>query len=268
MKNKNVITVAAIQALSKGHLTNPENVRHAIKLLHEASDMGADIACFPEAYPATGVKEICEAAREFQIFVVAGFVLHEGDHLYNDCLLIDADGREIGRQRKVHVPPCVEIYSHGEKYNVIETPWGKIGILICIDGWGFPEGFQRMHEAGVELIFNPNLIFKKKLQRRMSLLSRILDYKIPIISPNNPYWSFRLMPKDEGLPPEGGGSLILVPPEFKSVEEIGEFMREESSCEGWIVSEGGNEEEILIEKIELEAVKRTRLLWNNSFLGL
>ena len=268
MTQHRTITVAAIQARSQGHLTNPDNVPHAIDLLEQAADLGADMACFPEAYPATGEREICEAAQRLHLFVIAGFVPREGDRIYNDCILIDAGGHITGRQRKVHVPPGVEIYSHGKDYGIMETPWGPLAMLICIDGWGFPEGFYRAHEAGAELIVNPNLIFKKKPQRRMSLLSRILDYRIPIVAPNNPRWSFRLLPGDEVLPPEGGGSLILVPPAFHTVEDIGTFMREASSCEGWIVSEAGDEEEILIETIDLDEAAHTRSLWNRSFLGL
>jgi predicted amidohydrolase len=167
----------------------------------------------------------------------------------------------------LHVPPGVEPYAHGKDYQTMETPWGKIGILICIDGWGFPEGFRYMSEAGVDLIFNPNLIFKKRIQKRISLLSRILDYRIPIVAPNNAVWSFRVHPDDVGMPPEGGQSNILVPPVYESPKEIEGFLREAASCEGWIVAEAGKDEEILLAKIDLSSLRRSRLLWNDAFGG-
>lgn len=267
MKN-DAITVAAIQAVPESDLMNPENVPHAIDLLEEAAHLGVDIACFPEGYPALGEDEIRRAAHDLEIYVVAGFLPREGKDIYNESVLIDSEGQVIGRHTKTISVPGVEPYSCGrEDYSIIETPWGKIGMLICMEGWGFPEGFYRLNKAGADLILNPNLIFKKKPQRRMSLISRILDYRIPIVAPNNAFWSFKIYPEDQGLPPEGGGSLILAPPVFRTKEEIVDFMKEASSCESWILSEGGGEEEILIAKIDLKALIRTRSLWNDCFRG-
>lgn len=263
--NSDSIRVAAIQALPMGHLMDPENVAHAVDLLKESSHLGADLACFPEAYPSSGEEEIRKAARELLIFVIAGFLVKEGDRVYNESVLIDSAGQVIGRQRKIHPVPGLEPFSRGSEYRVMETPWGKIGILICIDGWGFPEGFYHLTRAGVDLIFNPCLIFKKKSQKRMSLITRVLDYKVPIVAPNNAVWSLRIFPEDPGIPEEGGGSLILAPPAFQSGDEIEKFTREEPSCEGWILAEGGKDEEILLAKIDLQALRRTRSIWNDCF---
>lgn len=259
------LTVAAIQALPVGHLMNSQNISHAVDLLREAARRGADFACFPEAYPASGEEEIRRAAREFRIYVVAGFLVKEGGQLYNECVLVNSAGQVIGRQRKVHAVPGVEPFARGDGYIPMETPWGKIGILICIDGWGFPEGFYRLNEAGVDLIFNPCLIFKKKPQKRMSLLSRVLDYKLPIVAPNNAFWSLRIFAEASGLPAEGGKSLILAPPAFQTRDEIEAFMREATSCESWIMAEGGMDEEILLVGIDLQALRHTRSIWNNCF---
>lgn len=270
MKMSNdLITVAAIQALPIGHLLNPENVPHALELLKQAAEQKADIACFPEAYPATGEEEICRAASELEIFVIAGLLPKEGNELYNESLLINSQGQVLGRHRKSVSVPGVEPYCSGkEDYSIYETPWGKTGILICMEGWGFPEGFYRLNKAGVDLVFNPNLIFKKKPQRRMSLLSRVLDYKIPIIAPNNAVWSLRIFPEDQGMPAEGGESLILAPPIFHAEDDIVAFMKEAPSCEGWIVAEGRRDEEILTAKIDLQGARQTRSLWNDCFLGI
>lgn len=261
----NSITVAAIQALPMDYLMNPKNVPHAVDLLKKASSLGAKLACFPEAYPASGEDEIRKVADELSIFVVASFLVQEGKGLYNESVLIDSQGQVVGRQRKVHPVPGVEPFLPGDDYRIMETPWGKMGILICIDGWGFPEGFYRLNKAGADLIINPCLIFKKKPQKRMSLLSRVLDYKLPIVAPNNAVWSLKIFADDPGMPPEGGESLILVPPAFQSPEDIEAFMKEAVSCEGWIVAEGGRDEQILLANIDLQVLRRTRSLWDNCF---
>lgn len=261
----NSITVAAIQALPIGHLLNPKNVPHAVDLLKKAAGRGVDLACFPEAYPASGEEEIRKVAQELRIFVIASFLVKESGGLYNESILIGSAGQVIGRQRKVHPVPVLEPFARGDHYIPMETPWGKIGILICIDGWGFPEGFYRLSAEGVDLIFNPCLIFKKKPQKRMSLLSRVLDYKLPIVAPNNAFWSLRIFPEDRGIPAEGGGSLILAPPAYQTQGEIEGFMREAPSCEDWILAEGGKDEEILVAKVDLHALKRARSTWNDCF---
>ena len=266
--NRDSVTVAAIQALPKGYFMNHENVDHAVYLLTEASRRGADMACFPEAYPSLGEEEIREAARNLGIFVIAGFLIKDGPRLYNESILIDSEGRVAERHRKSVAAPGVEPYSCGkEEFRPVETPWGKIGILICIEGWGFPEGFHSLSGEGVDLIFNPNLIFRKKHQMRMSLISRVLDYKIPIVAPNNAFWSLRLFEQDPPAPPEGGQSLILAPPPFQTKQEIIQFTKDAPSCEGWIVAEGGKGEEILMATLDLKAMRRSRSLFNDCFFG-
>jgi len=244
---------------------NSENVPHAVELLREAARGGAQIACFPEAYPGSGEEEIKTVARECGLFVVAGFVIAEAAHLFNESLLIDPNGRVVGRQRKVHAVPGVEPFARGGGFLPMDTPWGRVGILICIDGWGFPEGFYALSAAGVDLVFNPCLIFRKKPQKRISLLGRVLDYKLPIVSPNNALWSLKIFPDDPGLPAEGGQSLILAPPSFKDATDVERFMREAISCENWILAEGGEEEEILLATLDLQALRHTRSIWDECF---
>ncbi len=263
--NDTSFKVAAIQALPVDYLLNPKNVPHAVDLLREASRQRAHLACFPEGYPGSGEEEMCRAARQLGIFVIAGFLVREEGGLYNDSLLIDSAGQVVGRQRKVHAVPGVEPFSRGTTFVPMEIPWGKIGILICIDGWGFPEGFYRLSQAQVDLIFNPCLIFRKKPQKRMSLLARLLDYKIPVVAPNNAVWSLKIFPDDPGLPAEGGESLILAPPAFQSRAEIEAFMKQAISCEGWILAEGGREEEILLAEIDLKRLRTMRTLWDDCF---
>ena len=265
MKNNDPITVAAIQARPVDYLTNRANLDRAVVLLKEAAKRGADIACFPEAYPATGQEEIRRASHELGLYTIAGFLKKKGASLYNESLLIGPQGDILGCQRKVHAVPGIEPWSPGEKYNLIKTTLGKVGILICIDGWGFPEGFHALSLAGADLIFNPCLIFKKKPQKRISLLARAFDYKIPIVAPNNAHWPLKVHQQDKAMEPEGGQSLIIAPPPFQTTAEIEGFMKEAVSCEDWILAEAGSEEEILTAEIDVSSLRQTRSIWNDCF---
>ena len=65
------------------------------------------------------------------------------------------------------------------------------------------------------------------------------------------------------------GRVISVAGDRRSVtiqhEDIEGFMREAVSCEGWILAEGGKDEEILMGTIDISALRHTRKLWNGCF---
>jgi hypothetical protein len=42
-------------------------------------------------------------------------------------------------------------------------------------------------------------------------------------------------------------------------------MRQAVSCEGWILAEGGLAEEILLAQIDVQALRKTRSIWNDCF---
>ncbi len=59
--------------------------------------------------------------------------------------------------------------------------------------------------------------------------------------------------------------MILSPPPFQETREIERFMKEAVSCEGWILAEGGLQEEILLAQIDLQALRNTRSVWSGCF---
>jgi len=258
-----LVRIAAIQALPRKTLVDPKNVEHALELLERASRENIVIACFPELYPYTGLKELCDKAEELGIYVIAGIDERTKDGEYNTAVLIGPDGEIIGRQRKIHVVPFVESnYKAGKGFKLFRTKFGRIGILVCIDFWGFPEGAYKLVKAGVDIIFNPCLTFRKKPQRRMSCISRVLDYKIPIVSVSNAKWSLKITEGSPELPPEGGGSLILSPPPLKDERDVEMWVKKSISCEEWIVREAGEGEEIMTADINLEKLKLSRKIWD------
>jgi N-carbamoylputrescine amidase len=82
---------------------------------------------------------------------------------FNSLVLIDADGRALGRYRKSHIPqgPGYEekfYFSPGDTgLRVWDTAFGRLGVAICWDQW-FPEAARAMALAGADVLFYPTAI--------------------------------------------------------------------------------------------------------------
>ncbi len=108
-----------------------------------------------------------QAAAESAIWVHLGSLAlkGEGDKLVNRGFVIDDRGEIRARYDKIHLfdvdLPTGEswresaMYAGGQKAVIVaDTPVGKLGLTICYD-LRFPELFQRLSEAGAEVIAVP-----------------------------------------------------------------------------------------------------------------
>jgi nitrilase len=176
--------VAAIQ-MTSSHLV-PENLAAAGKLLREAKELGADIACLPENFSFIGLKDrdklaVAEAdgegpiqdflrdtARELQLWILGGTTVIKGDspqRVSNTSLLYDGDGRRVARYDKIHlfdvtIPGREESYlesNHvmpGREVVLADTPVGKLGLSVCYD-MRFPELYRDLVARGAEWLSMP-----------------------------------------------------------------------------------------------------------------
>jgi len=129
----------------RGNYTRIENA------ICEGKDAGADIACFPEtailgwvnpdahkrAFPIPGEdsNRLCGLAGDYNLHVCIGLAEKEGRRLYDSVVLIDNKGNILLKHRKMNLlselmsPP----YTPGRNIDVVDTEFGKIGLLICAD---------------------------------------------------------------------------------------------------------------------------------------
>ncbi len=141
-------------------------------LIAEAAKQKADLVVLPETltYYGTGKKmdECAETipgpsteyfgqlAQKHDLYIVAGLVEREGKTLYNTAALLGPDGRLIGKYRKVTLPRSeIEAgITPGHDYPVFDTRFGKVGMMICYDGF-FPEVARALTIKGAEVIAWP-----------------------------------------------------------------------------------------------------------------
>ena len=81
---------------------------------------------------------------------------------YNTAAVIDADGKYLGKFRKMHIPQVnpgfwEKFYFRPGNlgYPVFQTAVGKVGVYICYDRH-FPEGWRELGLNGAEIVFNPS----------------------------------------------------------------------------------------------------------------
>lgn len=156
-------------------------------ILEEAKRASAEIVAFPEMYSnghaafdvadsaaverwrkgahkpdGLFVESFREAAREYQVHVVATFLEAADPSPFNSALLIDPTGQTLIHHRKVHIcdfdsPECA--CGKGEDFRIAEahTAAGpvKIGLMICLDR-EYPEAARSLSRAGAEIALVPN----------------------------------------------------------------------------------------------------------------
>ncbi|MDX1670080.1 MAG: bifunctional GNAT family N-acetyltransferase/carbon-nitrogen hydrolase family protein, partial [Limnobacter sp.] len=155
-------------------------VKQAEYFINALSDYRCDVALFPEFFnaPLMGLAgngdslraihhlasytdqirdEMSRLAVSYNINVVAGSmpVLEEGV-LYNVAYLCRRDGT-IDYQYKIHPTPHEKrewLMEGGSELKVLETDFGKVGILICYDS-EFPELSRLLADKGMQILLVP-----------------------------------------------------------------------------------------------------------------
>ncbi len=160
-----------------------KNLAHAISLIGKAAARGAKIICLPELFTTKyfaqhrgkaeqfsesirgrTAEALSEAARKNKVVLVGGSIYEKaGGRLYNTSMVFDNTGRMLGKYRKIHIPHDEmywekDYFEGGDSgFKVFDTPYGKVGVLICYDQW-FPEAARVNALMGAEIVFYPTAI--------------------------------------------------------------------------------------------------------------
>ena len=117
---------------------------------------GLTYADCAEPIPGPSTKYFGQLAKQFDLYIVAGLLERDRHLVYNVAVLIGPEGEVVGKYRKVTLPRG-EIeggITPGSDYPVFDTRFGKVGMMICYDGF-FPEVARELSNRGAEVIAWP-----------------------------------------------------------------------------------------------------------------
>ena len=161
-----------------------KNFARALDFIRDAAKKGAEIICLPELFqsqyfcqtedhanfslaeeiPGRSTSALGELARELKIVIVASlFERRRAGVYHNTAAIIDADGKLLGKYRKMHIPddPLYHekfYFAPGDLgFQAWQTAHGKIGVCVCWDQW-YPEAARLTALRGAEIIFYPTAI--------------------------------------------------------------------------------------------------------------
>jgi len=179
-----VVNLGLIQMSCTDNLQ--ENFEKTLGYIEDAAAKGAQIVCTQELFKSLyfcqsedanhyalaeeitqdspTVQTLSKLAKDFQIVLIASLFEKRALGIYhNTSVVIDADGRFLGKYRKMHIPDDPHYYEKyyftpGDLgYKVFKTKYANIGVLICWDQW-YPEAARLLGLKGVEIIFIPTAI--------------------------------------------------------------------------------------------------------------
>jgi predicted amidohydrolase len=140
------------------------------------------------AEPISGkyMTKASNLANELNIYLVLGCLEKDGENLYNSAILFDPDGDIIGKYSKTHFaqgytinPSC---YTPGEQYPVFQTPFGKVGMMICYDRQ-LPEPARILSLKGAQILLVPSYggYSDKEGWNSVLLRTRAYENSVPLV---------------------------------------------------------------------------------------
>jgi predicted amidohydrolase len=165
------IALANLSAPSSGD----DAVTRSLAAIDDAARAGAKIVCFPEDYVpgyralapgrpapdpsdlAGAVEQIAAAAGRAEISVVLGTERFVAGAYRLSVVVIAPDGEIVGWQDKVQLDPSEDaLYRPGTGRRVFTIGELTFGVVICHEGFRYPETVRWAARSGAQLVFHPH----------------------------------------------------------------------------------------------------------------
>ncbi len=177
-----MVTLGLVQLRMTGD--PQQNLVMALDGVRQAAARGAQIICLPELFrslyfcqseehvnfalaepiPGPSTAACSALAAELGVVIIASLFEKRAEGLYhNTAAVIDADGRYLGKYRKMHIPDDPLFYEKfyftpGDLgFRVFATRFARVGVLICWDQW-YPEAARLTALRGADILFYPTAI--------------------------------------------------------------------------------------------------------------
>jgi predicted amidohydrolase len=167
-----LVRLATVHYQPRDGKTPAEKCRLFEPLIAKAAEQKADLVVLPETLtyygsgrtmaecaepiPGPSTDYFGQLAKKHNLYIVAGLIERDRHLIYNVAVLLGPEGDVVGKYRKVCLPRS-EIEAGiqpGSQYPVFETRFGKLGMMVCYDGF-FPEPARELSAAGAEVIAFP-----------------------------------------------------------------------------------------------------------------
>jgi N-carbamoylputrescine amidase len=252
------------------------NMQKAIAGIRDAAARGAQIVCLQELFrsqyfcqtedhehfalaepiPGPSTEALGPVARELDVVIIASLFEKRAEGLYhNTAAIIDADGRYLGKYRKMHIPDDPRYY---EKFYFTpgdlgflswETKHARIGVLVCWDQW-YPEAARLTAMSGAQILFYPTAIgwlpSEKEEHGAQQQAAWETIQRSHAIANGVFVCAVNRVGHEGAAPPEGiefwGGSFVSDPG-------------------GRMLVKGGTGEEVLVAELDLDKVDASRTHW-------
>ena len=160
------------------------NLAKAIDGVREAAGHGAKLVVLPELFrsryfcqtedaklfelaepvPGPSSDSLAALAKELGVTLVASlFEKRAAGVFHNTAAVLDADGRYLGKYRKMHIPDDPRYYEKfyftpGDLgFKTFQTAAAQVGVLVCWDQW-YPEAARLTAMQGAEILVYPTAI--------------------------------------------------------------------------------------------------------------
>ena len=218
------------------------NISKAIDLIKNSS---ADLFLFPEVF-TTGmdlahVKELSESLNGESInilkehsrkkIIAGSFIEEYMGGIYNTFVLLE-DKKLIGFYRKIHLfRKENEHFTAGDKVEVTETGFGRMGLSICYD-IRFPELYRKQTDEGAGVLMVCANFPRKRIEHWRTLLkARAIENQAYVVGCNRT--------GSDGINEYNGKSMVIDP-------------------WGEVLAEAGQEEQTLEVEVDPGEVERIR----------
>lgn len=157
-----------------------ENLESSLRAMRLAKERGADLVFFPEVQlspffamtpggnadawvsrlDGPEVAAFCAACKELALWASPNLYLEISGRRFDASLMIDACGKIRGISKMVHIFQAENFYEcdyyapSDDGFKVFDTPFGKLGIVICFDRH-IPGSVRACALGGAELVLVP-----------------------------------------------------------------------------------------------------------------
>jgi ribosomal-protein-alanine N-acetyltransferase len=187
------------------------NTAKVLETMEKAAREGVDLLCFPETHlsgyrvgllaseaacpaPAleAALEEIAGHCRRLNMGAIVGTETPNGSAKpFNSAVILDREGKTLAVHHKSRLTPKdAEGYSPGTGPTLFYFDRICMGIVICFEGFRFPENVRELAKAGATIVFHPqfnhlysDMAWKRPIQEAL-LMARAGENTIYFVSAN------------------------------------------------------------------------------------